>query len=482
MTVNSKSPVTGPLVADGVNNAWAFDFKVREVSHMHLKVSDADGSNEELITSGITIAAEYLNNDSGGYAVYSGVIAAGRIVYAVRAVPYVQQMRIGNQGQFWPQTHEDALDYLAMQIQQLVEMIGRAPMMPVGTDAETLADVLSHLNRIYNSADAIDEVAAHMPAIENAVPAAAAAAASATSSAGSAAAAAASAASIDVSSFYTKTQIDGFRTTDQNAAKNASNLSSGTVPDDRLPERLQAVCKTITDWNDATYNGWYMQYMSEASALTHAPMAGQWSFGIVIAHQTQWLEQRVTVFTAEEYGARPVYVRWRIGGVWTAWQRVYGTAAEIQSIVPVKSGSVAVVSLTGATSTEVLSLPANIRVLNVDMVLRVGGNQGYQSLIQLGDASAYAVSGYQNSQPGSYPNSVTAGIDIATGAEAIDLPISVRATRLTGNLWAYHVLSPNIYEKAGTVTLSGELTRLKYVKTAGVAPINNSQMKVSWEF
>ena len=154
----------------------------------------------------------------------------------------------------------------------------------------------------------------------------------------------------------------------------------------------------------------------------------------------------------------------------------------ILALAPTKSGSAAAVSLTGATSTEVLSLPANIRVLNVDMVLRVGGNQGYQSLIQLGDASAYAVSGYQNSQSGSYPNSVTAGIDIATGAEAIDLPISVRATRLTGNLWAYQVLSPNIYEKAGTVTLSGELTRLKYVKTAGVAPINNSQMRVSWEF
>lgn len=39
---------------------------------------------------------------------------------------------------------------------------------------------------------------------------------------------------------YAKSEVDGFRTTDQNAAKNASNLSSGTVPDARLPARLQS--------------------------------------------------------------------------------------------------------------------------------------------------------------------------------------------------------------------------------------------------
>lgn len=44
----------------------------------------------------------------------------------------------------------------------------------------------------------------------------------------------------DASSVYTKGEVDGFRTTDQNAAKNASNLTTGTVADDRLPARLQS--------------------------------------------------------------------------------------------------------------------------------------------------------------------------------------------------------------------------------------------------
>ncbi len=324
MTVNSKSPVTGPLVADGVNNAWAFDFKVREVSHMHLKVSDADGSNEELITSGITIAAEYLNNDSGGYAVYSGVIAAGRIVYAVRAVPYVQQMRIGNQGQFWPQTHEDALDYLAMQIQQLVEMIGRAPTMPIGTDAETLADVLSHINRLYNSANAIDEVAAHMPAIENAASAAAAAAASETSSAGSAAAAAASAASIDVSSFYTKSQIDGFRTTDQNAAKNAGNLNTGTVPNAQLPARLRELAGGIDDADLATLSGWYLARNTAANLPS-----SNYGFLEVKAVSSVVITQYLTLTT----GVPGQKWTRRYAGTWSSWERVYETATDIKSIV-----------------------------------------------------------------------------------------------------------------------------------------------------
>lgn len=154
----------------------------------------------------------------------------------------------------------------------------------------------------------------------------------------------------------------------------------------------------------------------------------------------------------------------------------------IQSFAPTKSGSASVVSLTGATSTEVLSLPANIRALNIDMILRTGGNQGFQSLIQLGTAASYATTGYVNSVFGTYPNTVTTGIDISTGAESIDLPITVRMIRLTGNFWMYVVHAPNNYAMGGTVSLGAELTRLKYVKTAGVAPTANSQMKVSWEF
>lgn len=136
----------------------------------------------------------------------------------------------------------------------------------------------------------------------------------------------------DASSVYTKGQIDGFRTTDQNAAKDAGNLTAGTVPDARLPARLQSYSKLISDWNGALANGWYMADPS-ISAL-NAPTSSAWCFGQVIVHNGDWLEQRVVAFTAEEFGARPTYKRWRFSGTWGGWQRVYETAAEIKSLFP----------------------------------------------------------------------------------------------------------------------------------------------------
>ena len=122
------------------------------------------------------------------------------------------------------------------------------------------------------------------------------------------------------------------------ATTDASLLASGTVPDARLPAQLRADCKLIADWNSATANGWYMADPN-ISAL-NAPVSSAWCFGQVIVHNGDWLEQRVVAFTAEEFGARPTYKRWRIGGIWRGWQRVFETAAEIQIAVSLTQATV----------------------------------------------------------------------------------------------------------------------------------------------
>lgn len=277
---------------------------------------------------------------------------------------------------------------------------------------------------------------------------------------------------------------DEFATTIASQIADAARLTSGTVPNDRFPPRLSpysgwypGYLGHITDYNLTTESG---HYFGRADA-SNAPPGAPWCVVSVSASAANMLRQDAYDPNNKVHWFR--YCHYDGSTVWDAsWSRVYETAAEIQSIIPPTQGSAAVVSLTGATSTEVLNLPANIRVLNIDMILQVGGNQGYQSLLQLGTASSYATSGYQNSELGVYPNSVTTGIDIGTGAESYNMPISVRAARLTGNLWAYNVEMPNKASLGGTITLATDLTRLKYVKTAGAAPIANSQMKVSWEF
>lgn len=184
---------------------------------------------------------------------------------------------------------------------------------------------------------------------------------------------------------YTRGEVDGFRTTDQNAAKDASNLNAGTVPDARLPEYLRAKCKLITDWNDATANGWYM-----GEGTPNAPTPSVWYFGQVIVHNGNYLEQRVVAFNTSEFSARPTYKRWRMGGMWGGWQRVYDTAAEIQSIPEpwVTSGQYALVAGGEAVFTHGLGVvPGTFEALYVC----IAANNGYS----VGDiVGPYNVPGY----------------------------------------------------------------------------------------
>lgn len=148
MTVVAQIPVSGPHIADGVGRSWPFTFRVSNVAHMSLLVTDADGSNPVVVTSGFTIADGYLNQDAGGYIEYPispvPALAAGKRVWPYRTAPYEQAAKIGNQGGFFPETHERAFDAVSMQVQQLAERIGRAVVVNFGSTLdpdELLADL-----------------------------------------------------------------------------------------------------------------------------------------------------------------------------------------------------------------------------------------------------------------------------------------------------------------------------------------------------
>ena len=78
------------------------------------------------------------------------------------------------------------------------------------------------------------------------------------------------------------------------------------------------VCTTITDWNSATTNGWYM-----GNNATNAPTANAWYFGEVVAHNANYLIQTVYQFTASsDAKAIPKYIRAKMNGTWGAWTNV----------------------------------------------------------------------------------------------------------------------------------------------------------------
>lgn len=85
---------------------------------------------------------------------------------------------------------------------------------------------------------------------------------------------------------------------------------------------LANYCKTITDWNDAKTDGWYM-----GSGVTNAPSTAWW-MGRVTAHNAKYCIQEVWQFTASTDGHKvPHKMRMYVNEVWGNWVDItVGTA------------------------------------------------------------------------------------------------------------------------------------------------------------
>lgn len=95
-------------------------------------------------------------------------------------------------------------------------------------------------------------------------------------------------------------------------ANEAVHLKAGERPKwDSVANRYSLYCQTITDWNNAVTNGMYM-----GSNVANAP-SGDWFMGEVIAHDTNYIEQRISSFASTQLK----FVRRKIGGTWSHWMR-----------------------------------------------------------------------------------------------------------------------------------------------------------------
>ena len=82
-------------------------------------------------------------------------------------------------------------------------------------------------------------------------------------------------------------------------------------------------CETITDWNNATKNGWYMGNNAANGPTTVASGGTIWYFGEVITHNTNYVIQVVYQFTAStDAKSIPKYIRAKMNGTWGAWTNV----------------------------------------------------------------------------------------------------------------------------------------------------------------
>ncbi len=81
---------------------------------------------------------------------------------------------------------------------------------------------------------------------------------------------------------------------------------------------LKSQCAVTIDWNNSVYNGFYM-----ANNASNAPSANTWYFGVVIAHNQNYVIQTLYQFNASSDAySIPKYMRVKLNGTWGSWRNV----------------------------------------------------------------------------------------------------------------------------------------------------------------
>lgn len=123
---------------DSSETVFAFTFVGVSSSDISVIYTTADGTETILDPSVYTLALNAALPGAlwgiGGTVTYpltGSPIASGTTLTVVRELPYTQEFVLSNQGAFYPQVVEQALDYITMLTQQLQDLNGRAIVQPI---------------------------------------------------------------------------------------------------------------------------------------------------------------------------------------------------------------------------------------------------------------------------------------------------------------------------------------------------------------
>ena len=129
MTVQTETSRSGPYAGAGTTGPFTVGF--RFLANAHLRVIRTTSAG---IDSTLTLNTDYTVTGAGGSTgavTLTSALASGEKLTIVRDVPFTQNADYVPGDAFPAESHEDALDLLTMQTQQLAEAQGRALTLPV---------------------------------------------------------------------------------------------------------------------------------------------------------------------------------------------------------------------------------------------------------------------------------------------------------------------------------------------------------------
>lgn len=126
---------------NGISAAFQFPFVYDQASDVTVYYTDTLGNTSELLDTQYTLVLNPPPTNGlwgiGGtvnYPLSGSPIPSGSFLTILRTVPDTQAVTISNQGIFYPQVVERALDILCMEIQQISDTVNsRAFLIPIGS-------------------------------------------------------------------------------------------------------------------------------------------------------------------------------------------------------------------------------------------------------------------------------------------------------------------------------------------------------------
>lgn len=161
MTVETTTCNTGPLACNGVVTTFNFTFPILAAEHLVVTKTDADDVETELVlnTDYTVTVASY---PGAGSITTTTAYATGNSITLSRETPQTQETELENSGPFLAATHESALDKLTMLVQEQIEKLSRAILMPVSStdDPPDPAAMLAALQAATQAAEDVIAVGA----------------------------------------------------------------------------------------------------------------------------------------------------------------------------------------------------------------------------------------------------------------------------------------------------------------------------------
>jgi len=135
MTVSSQTSKAGPYAANGAATAFSYSFRILHESHIRVVRTNADGTESTVDPINYTVTG--VGALGGGSVTFSVAPYAGSQITILRDIPFTQETDLENQGAYYAETIEEALDLAAMRDQQMLEKLDRALVLPVASDGGT---------------------------------------------------------------------------------------------------------------------------------------------------------------------------------------------------------------------------------------------------------------------------------------------------------------------------------------------------------